>query len=170
MKRLSLFFWLLTAGIATALVFQVSNDVQGLEKELKQVKQDILREQESLHVLKAEWSYLTRPARIEDLARRHLGFEPLARDRISLVEYLPPRPEDFGRHAESERLTVPPRRPRTPASWTVDPAPKQAKPAAATRQAKTEPAKPTRRPEGPINPVTGRPLPVSPTLVFSGVQ
>jgi hypothetical protein len=43
MRRLPLLFWLLTAGLATALVFQVSNDVQSLEGDLKQVKREILR-------------------------------------------------------------------------------------------------------------------------------
>ncbi|HMB78040.1 MAG TPA: hypothetical protein VKN76_16705, partial [Kiloniellaceae bacterium] len=76
MKRLPLFFWLLTAGIATALLFQVSNDVQGLEKQLKQVKHEILREQESLHVLKAEWSYLNRPDRLAAMAGTYLDLQP----------------------------------------------------------------------------------------------
>ena len=94
MRRLPLLFWLLTAGLATALVFQVSNDVQSLEGELKQVKREILREQESLHILKAEWSYLNRPERLGDLARRHLLLEPLAAERILTFVDLARRADD----------------------------------------------------------------------------
>jgi hypothetical protein len=82
MKRLPLLFWLLTAGIATALVFQVSNDVQSLERQLKLVKRDILREQESLHVLRAEWSYLNRPDRLAAMADSYLDLEPLPAERV----------------------------------------------------------------------------------------
>lgn len=91
MKRLPLFFWLLTAGIATALVFQVSYDVQDLERELKQVKQGILREQESLHVLKAEWSYLNRPDRLAEMAESYLDLKPLPAERIVDFADLPYR-------------------------------------------------------------------------------
>jgi len=94
MKRLPLFFWLLTAGIATALLFQVSNDVQGLEKQLKQVKHEILREQESLHVLKAEWSYLNRPDRLAAMAGTYLDLEPLPAARIVEFTDLPHRSAD----------------------------------------------------------------------------
>jgi len=94
MKRLSLLFWLLTAGTATALVFQVSNDVQGLEKELQQVKREILRDQESLHVLKAEWSYLNRPDRLAAMAGSYLDLEPLPAERIVGLTDLPYRAPD----------------------------------------------------------------------------
>lgn len=52
-----------------------SNELRALEQEIEQAERDI-------HVLQAEWSYQTRPARLEDLARRLLPLQPTGPDRI----------------------------------------------------------------------------------------
>ena len=52
-----------------------SNELRALEQEIEQTERDI-------HVLQAEWSYQTRPARLEDLARRLLPLQPTGPDRI----------------------------------------------------------------------------------------
>jgi cell division protein FtsL len=182
MIRLSSLLWLGAAGLAATVLFQVKDEVQDLEGELVGVQREIQRDREAIHVLKAEWSYLNRPARIEELARRHLGFQPLEQTQISLVDYLPARPEDFGRNAEAERLIVPPRRPSMPAGLSLaatpeaPPQPKikqKAKPASQTVTAKASAPKKalaTAPSAVPVNPVTGRPLPVSSTLVSTGAQ
>ncbi len=65
----------LTAFLALALsigVFRITYQVDELEKELHSLNKDILNEQETIHILKAEWSYLNDPNRLEALAKRHL--------------------------------------------------------------------------------------------------
>ena len=56
--------WLALAIVAGAGLFHVSYRVQSLEENLTQVNRDILREQETIHVLRAEWSYLNEPTRL----------------------------------------------------------------------------------------------------------
>lgn len=91
MKRLVVIFWLLTAPSAMLIAFQISDEVKGLEQELKRVQGDMLHDQEAIHVLEAEWSYLNRPAQIADLASRHLELRPLAAQQFGRLEDLPHR-------------------------------------------------------------------------------
>lgn len=52
-----------------------SNELRALEHEIESTERDI-------HILHAEWSYQTRPARLEDLARKLLPLQPTGPDRI----------------------------------------------------------------------------------------
>jgi hypothetical protein len=72
-------------------LFHVSYRVQSLEDELAQVNRDILRQQETIHVLRAEWSYLNEPSRLAELNRRHLTLAPLSADQMMRIEDLPLR-------------------------------------------------------------------------------
>ena len=83
--------WLALAIVAGAGLFHVSYRVQSLEEELTQVNRDILREQETIHLLHAEWSYLNEPTRLAELTRRHLTLAPLAAGQMMRIEDLPLR-------------------------------------------------------------------------------
>jgi len=82
MIRLSYAIWLGAAAVAATVLFQVKDRVQDMEGQLLTVQRGIQSDREAIHVLKAEWSYLNRPGQIEDLARRHLGFE---RHRLTVL-------------------------------------------------------------------------------------
>ena len=83
--------WLTLAIVAGAGLFHVSYRVQSLEEELTQANRDILREQETIHLLHAEWSYLNEPTRLAELTRRHLALAPLASGQMVRIEDLPLR-------------------------------------------------------------------------------
>jgi hypothetical protein len=83
--------WLSLAIVAGVALFHVSYRVQSLEDELAQVNRDILRQQETIHVLRAEWSYLNEPSRLAELTRRHLTLAPLSADQMMRIEDLPLR-------------------------------------------------------------------------------
>jgi hypothetical protein len=83
--------WLALAIVAGAGLFHVSYRVQSLEEELTQANRDILREQETIHLLHAEWSYLNEPTRLAELTRRHLALAPLAASQMVRIEDLPLR-------------------------------------------------------------------------------
>ena len=83
--------WLTLAIVAGAGLFHVSYRVQSLEEELTRVNRDMLREQETIHLLRAEWSYLNEPTRLSDLTRRHLTLAPLSADQMVRIEDLPLR-------------------------------------------------------------------------------
>ena len=100
MKRLLTLCWLVCGILAMLMVFKVSNEAGQLESDLKTAQREILRHQEAIHVLQAEWSYLNRPSEIADLAKRHLDMAPLSAAQIVEPNYLPLR------HAESPELAA----------------------------------------------------------------
>ncbi|HEY0837952.1 MAG TPA: hypothetical protein VGE72_28815, partial [Azospirillum sp.] len=93
MKGKSALFWLGLAGAAGAVLFQTSYEVQDLEETLASVNRSIVAEQEAIQVLKAEWSYLNDPTRLETLARTHLALRPTdARQFLASIDAIPMRP------------------------------------------------------------------------------
>ena len=83
--------WLTLAIVAGIGLFQVSYRVQSLEDELTRVNRQILQERDTIHVLRAEWSYLNEPTRLAELAQRHLNLAPLAASQMVRIEDLPLR-------------------------------------------------------------------------------
>ena len=100
MVRLASLLLMTAAALMALAVFNISQETQLLESELLELRREILREQESIHVARAEWSYLTRPARVAELARRHLDYRPLAAERFIQSSDLRPRDDlmlaDYG--------------------------------------------------------------------------
>ena len=72
MKRGSTVLFAILAVVMGAVSIVIGTEVHDLEDRLAGIHRDIAGEQEALHVLRAEWSYLNRPGRLEALARRHL--------------------------------------------------------------------------------------------------
>jgi hypothetical protein len=79
------------AVVAGIGLFHVAYRVQSLEEELARVNRDILRERETIHVLRAEWSYLNEPSRLAELSRRHLTLAPISASQMLRIEDLPLR-------------------------------------------------------------------------------
>ena len=78
-------------GLAAALgfsLFLVKYDVQSLEEQLVKVNRQAEADQEAIHVLKAEWSFETQPARLADMADRHLALHPLTAHQIGDFDQL----------------------------------------------------------------------------------
>ncbi len=103
MTRIAGLLFFLTAAGAALFLFKIKQEVREMEEELGIVHRDILRHQEAIRVLKTEWSYLNQPARIADLAGRHLDLRPVTARQFVHLEDLPPR---GARSAPSEAPTV----------------------------------------------------------------
>ena len=65
--------WLGLAGLASGALFHTSYQVQGLGDDLAGLNRAIVQEQEAIQILKAEWSYMNDPNRIEEMAARKPG-------------------------------------------------------------------------------------------------
>lgn len=62
--------------------------MQNLNKQLKSVNSQILKEKENIHVLQAEYSYLSSPKRIKKLVDKHLRLQSPKREQIIDIENL----------------------------------------------------------------------------------
>jgi cell division protein FtsL len=75
-------FTLVLATLGTASVLYSHEHVtRGSERELAREKAAIVDTAEAIKLLKAEWSSLTRPERIQYLAQTQLGMQPMSPDQ-----------------------------------------------------------------------------------------
>ena len=80
--------WTCVIGVMGATLFFVKHEVKDLENRLGAVNHDIQRNQEDIHVLKAEWSFLNDPVRLRQLAERHLGMKQMGPTQIATLNSL----------------------------------------------------------------------------------
>ena len=83
--------WSLLAALVGFGLFHVKYQVQTLEDRLAKINRAIVREQKQIHVLRAEWTYLDRPERIERLAKKYLDLAPPKASQIGSIAQLPMR-------------------------------------------------------------------------------
>jgi cell division protein FtsL len=76
---LRVFNALLVIGVLAAayLIYGLEHQRRAVELEIAGLKLRIAEERETAKLLEAEWSLLTRPDRIEHLARKHLKLAPM---------------------------------------------------------------------------------------------
>ena len=87
-------FWSLLAALVGFDLFHVKYQVQKLEDRLGKINRDMVREQEQIHVLRAEWTYLNRPERIEQLSKKYLDLAAPKVSQMSSIAQLPMRGTD----------------------------------------------------------------------------
>ena len=78
-------FNLILVGSIVALAFVIYEqkyESEALVVRVAEMKQSISSERDAVAVLRAEWSYLNRPERVERLARKHLGLRPLTAKQL----------------------------------------------------------------------------------------
>lgn len=64
---------ILTVLVSGFVLYSLEHATRGIERNIAATHRAIAAEHESIKLLKAEWSSLTRPADLERLARQHLG-------------------------------------------------------------------------------------------------
>lgn len=84
--------WLCLVIAVGYFMFQVKYEVMQQEQTLASLNKQIAADREQIRVLDAEWSYLTRPSRLEDLAGRFLHLSDMNAAQIVAPSALPPAP------------------------------------------------------------------------------
>ncbi|NYZ15713.1 hypothetical protein HL658_24495 [Azospirillum sp. RWY-5-1] len=84
--------WLGLAAVAGAVLFETSYEVQEMEEQLASLNRQIVHEQEAIQVLRAEWSFLNDPTRLENLARSHTDLRPAEARQFLALDVVPFRP------------------------------------------------------------------------------
>ena len=91
--------WLQLASVlavtaSAAFVFQVKYRSEAVAERVADLQRAVDEEQEAISLLKAEWSYLIQPSRVQDLIERYRGrleLEPVSPEQIGTFADLPMR-------------------------------------------------------------------------------
>lgn len=71
-------------------LYQVKYRVHTIRTQIADVQQQIEDERENLHVVAAEWTYLTRPDRLKRLANNYTNLAPLSSKQVvASIEAIP---------------------------------------------------------------------------------
>ncbi len=79
------------------VIYQVKYQARGLDAEIKALNGQIDEERDAIAVLRAEWSLLNRPERIERLAQKHLKLAPAKPVQIVTLDKVTDRDFDPAR-------------------------------------------------------------------------
>lgn len=111
--------WLQVASVlavtaSAAFVFQVKYRSEAVAERVANLQRAVDEEQEAISLLKAEWSYLIQPSRVQDLIERYqarLELVPVSPEQIGTFADLPMRqsavPADMSKKAASIPLFEP---------------------------------------------------------------
>ncbi len=89
MSRFVTLLWILIAGAGALALYQIKHEVIAQERELARLNRAIVQEQEAIHVLRAEWSLINQPKRLQALAERHLDLQPMKPGQFGRVDSVP---------------------------------------------------------------------------------
>ena len=115
------------------VIYQVKYETRGLDAEIASLNQKIDDERDAIAVLRAEWSLLNRPERIQRLAKKHLGLSPAKPAQLLTVDTVEERDFDRTRLELAVSAPEPAAKPAKPKSKPVSAAnaPRQEAPLAA---------------------------------------
>ena len=106
MRYLNVFF-LIAMITAAALVYDRKYDAEGVAGEVAALRQKIDEEKNAIQDLRAEWSVLTQPARLQGLVERYpdqFGLKPMEPDQITRLQDLPAKPVDLAPYTDAPVL------------------------------------------------------------------
>jgi cell division protein FtsL len=96
MMRLANIALVLTVLGSAFVLYTLEHATRAAERRLAQIESDIGAEEESIKLLKAEWSNLTRPERLQKLAEERLGLKPILPTQMvstaELAQRVPEKP------------------------------------------------------------------------------
>ena len=80
---------------AAAYVYKIKFESTRQVERVAKLRMQIRREHEAIAAMRAEWSTLDNPARIQELAKRHLALQPIDARQLDRLTRLPERPPDL---------------------------------------------------------------------------
>ncbi|AVM76281.1 cell division protein FtsL [Magnetospirillum gryphiswaldense] len=96
----------LAAGLVGIGLFYVKHQVKEQEARLAELNQEIRANQEAIHVLKAEWSFLNDPARLKQLSEKYLDMKVMGPTQVTTMQAL--RHDAAPPHASVAAMPKPP--------------------------------------------------------------
>jgi cell division protein FtsL len=83
--------------LTASTLYNLEHITRSHERTIARAKAEMVDNAEAIKLLKAEWSSLTRPERIQQLAEQHLGMKRIEPDQFVSAEELPQRMQDLAK-------------------------------------------------------------------------
>lgn len=87
--RVSGFVMMAVVALMALGLYLVKYWVEDVKREATRVEAKLQHEQESLHLLRAEWAYLNRPERLAGLSKKYLELSPVTSSQFVSFAALP---------------------------------------------------------------------------------
>ena len=114
------------ALISSALyAYSVKYETIWYAEQIVKLRNQIQREHNEISGLRAEWAHLTRPERIDALASKNLGLQPMSSSKIARAQDLPdrgPKVDSIGRKLDAMGLGEEASTPRAASAGLTTPA------------------------------------------------
>lgn len=95
MRVLMIAVWIFMVAATGYALFHVTFQVEALEGQLAELNEQIREEQETIHNLKAEWSYTSRPDWIQELGQEFMPeMTQMSPDQVLAIDDIPFRREE----------------------------------------------------------------------------
>src|SRR5580700_7103480 len=91
---------LLVIGVlvfAAAYVYRIKMESTERTERVLRLRAEIREQRDAIAVLRAEWTRLDAPLRLQGLAERHLALKPLNANQYDSLKNLPERPPSFAK-------------------------------------------------------------------------
>lgn len=95
----------LTGSLASLafMTYGMEHDTRAQQRRIVEIEKAIAKERDAIAILRAEWSHLNRPQRLEKLARKHLGLRTLDAQQIVSLKDLDVPSRSAAEDTNSER-------------------------------------------------------------------
>ena len=82
---------------AAAYVYRIKMESTARTERVLRLHADVREQRDAIAALRAEWSRLDAPVRLQGLAERHLTLKPIGANQYDQLKNLPDRPPSFAR-------------------------------------------------------------------------
>jgi len=103
--RRSLALLLIVCAVYGVVIYNLKYRVAHLESKLSATQRQVIAEKESIHILRAEISYVTRPDQIGKMASKYLQLSPIAVKQIyDVASIMPNMPYTVASNSRNRNL------------------------------------------------------------------
>jgi len=93
-----------TLVFAAAYVYRIKMDSTSRTERVLRLHAEIREQRDAIAVLRAEWTKLDAPLRLQGLAERHLALKPLNATQYDPLKNLPERPSSFVKSGDPDPI------------------------------------------------------------------
>jgi hypothetical protein len=94
--------------VAAFGLYMVKYKVQAIKVEVAATERQLSEAKKNLHVLNAEWTYLNRPQRLQELSSKYLDVKPMQGKQFSDLASFPyAKPAEVIQHVSADKSQTP---------------------------------------------------------------